>query len=46
MNNAFLPMIGQCIYTAKVGLNLKTWTKMLLQMGWTKLGVKKDSKNN
>jgi len=44
VNSPLLPMIGQCLCTAKVGLSLKTWTKIPLQMGWTKLGLKKDQK--
>jgi len=28
----------------KVGLSLKTWTKMPLQMGWTEKELKKGSK--
>jgi len=37
-----LPLIGQCFYTAKVGLKPENLDKNALKMGWTKLGLKKD----
>jgi len=43
-------MIGQCIYTAKVGLSLKNLDKNAPAAGldwtWTEKGLKKDSKND